>query len=94
MARAFVRLMANGHMITASNSVDFADQQQPPTDFMANVHTKEILTRPEKVGKMAAIMSVFVRMDKQENTDVLTNAQFTTTCPQTVPWLDRQENAV
>lgn len=40
---------------------------------MANVHTKEILTRPEKVGKMAAIMSVFVRMDKQENTDVLTS---------------------
>lgn len=22
------------------------------------------------------------------------DAQFTTTCPQTVPWLDRQENAV
>lgn len=40
---------------------------------MANVHTKEILTRPEKVGKMAAIMSVFVRTDKQENTDVLTS---------------------
>lgn len=40
---------------------------------MANAHTKEILTRPEKVGKMAAIMSVFVKMDKQENTDVLTS---------------------
>lgn len=40
---------------------------------MENAHTKEILTRLEKVGEMAAIMSVFVKMDKQENTDVLTS---------------------